>query len=231
MTQRRRRIIDRAHMILGEGGAPSLTIERLSREADVAPRTLYRLFGDKEGVITATVTDRLLEVREYIALRDADYTIEAVFQELDWMVSEMRRDVEYARVVIGFFFAMEPRTTAIRELRSVAYNRFRNWLDREVAAGNCHDELDLEQIAQESVATEYVVYHRWAVDDDDARCRLELRCNFLKNAILTLREPARDEYLQLLAYHQRELRSYLLGTGASDDRAARDASEDFIGKA
>lgn len=231
MTERRQRVISRAHMILGEGGVPSLTIERLSREADVAPRTLYRLFGDKEGVIIATVTDRLREVREHIARRAADYSVETVFQELDWMVSEMRRDVEYARVVIGFFFALEPRATAIRELRSVAYNRFRNWLDREIAAGHCDDALDLERVAQENVATEYVVYHRWAVDGDDARCRLELRCNFLKNAILTLREPARGEYLQLLAEHQRALGASLLGARASGNRAARDAGEDFIGKA
>jgi AcrR family transcriptional regulator len=209
MTQRRRRIIDRAHTILGEGGVPSLTIERLSREADVAPRTLYRLFGDKEGVIIATVADRLLEVREHIALRASLYTIEDVFQELDWMVSEMRRDVKYARIVIGFFFALEPRILAISELRSVAYNRFRNWLDRQVVAGNCCEELDLERIAQESVATEYIVYHSWAINGDDERCRLELRCNFLKNAIITLREPARDKYLQLLAYNQRELVSYI----------------------
>lgn len=231
MTERRRRVVDRAHAILGEGGVTLLTIERLSREADVAPRTLYRLFGDKEGVILATVTDRLREVREHIARRAADYTLEAVFQELDWMVSEMRRDREYACVVIGFFFAVEPRAVAIRELRTVAYNRFRNWLDREIVAGHCNDALDLEQIAQDHVATEYIIYLRWAVNDDDARCRLELRSNFLKNAVLTLQEPTRGAYLKLLAEHQRALGDSLLGAGASGNRAARDAGEDFIGKA
>lgn len=44
-------------------------------------------------MILATVTDRLREVQEHIARRAVDYTVEAVLQELDWMVSEMRRDV------------------------------------------------------------------------------------------------------------------------------------------
>jgi AcrR family transcriptional regulator len=231
MTERRQRVIDRAHAILGEGGVQSLTIERLSREADVAPRTLYRLFGDKEGVILATVSERLREVREHLARRAGDYSIEVVFDELDWMVSEMRRDAKYARVVIGFFFAADPRATAIRELGSVAYNRFRNWLDREIRAGHCHARLDLERIAQEHVATEYVVYHRWAVDGDDARCRRELRSNFLKNAVLTLTEPTRGTYLDLLIEHQRALGNSELGARPSGNRAARDAGEDFFGRA
>ena len=213
MSERRQRIVVQAHRILGEGGVQALTIERLSREAEVAPRTLYRLFGDKDGVILATVSDRLREVRLEIARQRRDYSIATVFDELDWMVSEMHRDDEYARVVIGFYFSAEPRTAAIRELRSVAYNRFRNWMAREIAAGHCHAELDLERIAQDHVATEYYVYHRWAVGlASGPQCRLELRCAFLRTAILVLREPARTEYVALLATHQRAL-------GAADPAA------------
>ena len=41
MTERRARIVDTAHRILGEGGVAALTIRRLSEEAGVAQRTLY----------------------------------------------------------------------------------------------------------------------------------------------------------------------------------------------
>lgn len=91
------------------------------------------------------MSDRLREVRASIARRQRDYTIDVVFDELDWMVSEMQRDAEYARVVIGFYFSMEPRVDAIRELRSVAYNRFRNWMDREIRQGHTREDLDLER--------------------------------------------------------------------------------------
>jgi AcrR family transcriptional regulator len=222
MSERRQRIVTQAHRILGEGGVQALTIERLSREAGVAPRTLYRLFGDKEGVIFATVSDRLREVRRDIALQRRDYSIAAVFEELDWMVSEMHRDDEYARVVIGFFFSAEPRTAAIRELRSVAYNRVRNWMDREISAGHCLTELDLERIAQDHVAGEFYVYHRWAVGvASGPQCRLELRCAFLRTAILVLSDPVRSDYIALLAAHQREL-------GAADptEFAPLDIAED-----
>lgn len=206
MVKRRERIIKRAHTILGEGGVQALTISRLSREANVAPRTIYRLFKDKEGVVLATVSDRLHEVREAIARKARDYSIEQVFDELDWMVSEMHRDDEYARVVIAFFFSTEPHVAAIRELRSVAYNRFRNWLDVQVERGHCCREMDLERVAQEHVASEFYVYHRWAIKAiNDKQCALELRCAFLKTALLVLNEAARRPYLELLVRHQREL--------------------------
>lgn len=232
MTQRRQRVVDTAHVILGEGGVPALTIQRLSEEAQVAPRTIYRMFGDKEGVIFATVADRLQEVRAHIARRKLDYTLDVVFDELDWMVAEMRRDAEYARVVIGFYFSMEPRENAIKQLRSVSYNRFRNWLDREILAGNTEARLDLERIAQEFVSQEFLVYRRWALSVlDDAACRLELHSNFLKTAILVLTGAAREACVELLVAKQRELGFSQIGSRPSSNRAERDDGLHFTGKA
>jgi len=232
MAERRERIVARAHAILGEGGVAALTIERLSSEAEVAPRTIYRLFKDKEGVIFATVADRLREVREHIARRGAAYTVDVVFDELDWMVSEMDRDAKYARVVIGFFFSMEPRTAAIRELGSVAYNRFRNWLDLMIDGGHVRGDLDAERVAQELVATEFTVYRRWAIGAvDSATCRLELRANFLKTAAVLLKDPVRETYLGLLANVHGELGLSALGAGRSGNRAERDAGLHFDGRA
>jgi AcrR family transcriptional regulator len=231
MIERRQRVVDCAHRILGEGNIPALTIERLCREAEVAPRTIYRLFGNKEGVVQATVQDRLSEVREYLAQRRAEYTLDVVFAELDWMVSEMERDDEYARVVIGFYFSMEPREAAIQELRSVAYNRFRNWLDREILAGNAERRLDLERIAQEFVSKEFLVYQRWAVGKvDAAQCRLELHSNFLKTAVLVLTGAAREACIEALAAKQRELGFSEIGSRASTNRAERDAGLEFAGR-
>lgn len=205
MSERRERIVACAHEMLGEGGTQQLTIERLSQAAGVAPRTIYRLFGDKESVILATVSDRLREVRAHLAAQRRLYDLATVLDELDWMVAEMRRDFHYGRVVIGFFFAPAPRGAAVRELTSVAHHRFRSWLDREVIAGHVDARLDLDRLTQEHVADEFVVYHRWSVDPEDERCRLELRCCFLKSALVVLVGSERDRYFDLLVQHQRQL--------------------------
>lgn len=197
---RRKRIVEKAHEILGEGGVDALTIRRLAAESDVAPRTIYRLFGDKDGVILATVSDRMAEVRAQIAANTSEYTLERVFHELDWMISEMERDTEYGRVVVGFVFWMEPRRREVRELLSVAYSRFRNWLEREIEKGNVRHDLDRERIANVHVMHEYLVYRRWTLGVVGShQARLELRACFLQTASVLLVGKAYEDCMKHLA--------------------------------
>lgn len=208
MIERRARIVETAHRLLGEGGVGALTIRRLAMEADVAPRTLYRLFGDKDGVIRATVTDRMAEVREQIRLSGRIYTLDAVFEELDWMVSEMERDTLYARVVVDFVFAAEQRTLEVRELTSVAYSRFISWLDCQRAQGGVRTGLDIDLIARAHVTHEFLVYRRWASGIcDSPRCRLELRACFLQSASVLLEGDVLETYVKKLAETQRALKA------------------------
>lgn len=232
MSERRQRIIDKAHEMLADGGIQELTIARLSREAGVAPRTIYRLFNDKDGLIFATVADRMREVREVIARQHREYTLETVFDELDWMIFEMERDTEFARVVIEFNFSLTPRRAEIQELRSVAYNRFRNWLDLEILKGRTRNDLDLERITQRHVVTEFLVYRRWAIGaTDSTEARLELKCCFLQTAALVLTGDAQEEALCKLAELHRELGMSEIGAAASTNRSERDAGQAFEGKA
>jgi AcrR family transcriptional regulator len=206
MTERRARIVDTAHRILGEGGVAALTIRRLSEDAGVAQRTLYRLFGDKDGVISATVVDRMIEVREHIASRGATYTLEVVFRELDWMVNELERDSLYARVVIDFVFAPEPRELEVRELTSVARARFSGWLALQQAKGHVRDDLDLPTLVDSHVMHEFIVYRRWSLGQCAGDiCRAELHACFLQSAALLLTGDIREKYMRKLATIQKKI--------------------------
>ncbi|MDR7154245.1 AcrR family transcriptional regulator [Sphingobium xenophagum] len=208
MTLRRARIVDTAHRLLGEGGVPALTIRRLSEDAGVAQRTVYRLFGDKDGVVSATVIDRMVEVRAHIARRNATYTLDVVFAELDWMVSELERDCLYARVVIDFVFTPEPRELEVRELTSVARARFRAWLLLQQEVGHVRDDLDLEYVIDTHVMHEFLVYRRWSLGQCDAAlCRMELHACFLQSATLVLVDAVREQYLSHLVTLQKQIMS------------------------
>lgn len=207
MAERRARIVDSAHRILGEGGVAALTIRRLSDEAAVAQRTLYRLFGDKDGVISATVIDRMVEVRDHIARRDHTYTLPVVFRELDWMVSELDRDSLYARVVIDFVFAPEMRTLEVRELTSVARSRFTGWLENQRSTGCIRDDLDGDALVETHVMHEFLVYRRWSLGQCGSdQCRLELHACFLQSASLVLTGELRETYLAKLVAIQARIR-------------------------
>lgn len=200
MRERRARIVDTAHRMLGEGGVAALTIRRLAEEAEVAQRTIYRLFGDKDGVISATVIDRMVEVREHIERQGRAYTLNQVLQELDFMVTELQRDTLYARVVIDFVFLREPREREVSELTSVARHRFSRWLELQRLAGHVREDLDLQALVDTHVMHEFLVYRRWSLGQcTAAQCRLELHACFLQSAALLLTGEVRESYLRRLA--------------------------------
>lgn len=206
IRERRKRIVDTAHRLLGEGGVAALTIRRLGIEAGVAQRTIYRLFGDKDGVISATVVDRMIEVREVIACRNQAYSLDVVFTELDWMVSEMERDYLYARVVIDFVFSSEQRQLEVRELTSVAYHRFVGWVEHQRKLGNIRDDLEVDQLAKTHVMHEFLIYRRWSLGlCGPEQCRLELHACFLQSASLLLTGQAREDYIELFGALQKEI--------------------------
>jgi AcrR family transcriptional regulator len=57
----RARIVDAAAHLLSEHGAPALTTRNVAERAGVQPPAIYRLFGDKDGLLEA-VAEHVLDV-------------------------------------------------------------------------------------------------------------------------------------------------------------------------
>jgi AcrR family transcriptional regulator len=54
-TRPRERILDAATRLFGEEGCHATSVDRVIGQADVAPMTLYRQFGGKDELVTATL--------------------------------------------------------------------------------------------------------------------------------------------------------------------------------
>ena len=73
MSQMSRTIIDAAAQLLKEEGASALTTRRVAEVAGTQVPTIYRLFGDKDGLLAA-VADQVMA--EYIRGKTADSALE-----------------------------------------------------------------------------------------------------------------------------------------------------------
>lgn len=197
MTTRRERIIRIARTILAEGGPEALTISRLSEEANVAPSTIYRGFESKEGVILATIVDHMEGIRDYLTRTPTRGRLDAIFSEYDWIVAELFRDPEFARVVIDFYFSSDARPEARQALRSVAEMRVRHWLARTAGDGGLVPGLSLERIIEFQVDAEYATLHKWARRLIDRQTLPdELKLNFLFVAMACTTGRVRDEIIE-----------------------------------
>lgn len=200
MVVRRQRILEEARAILCEGGDEALTIARLSEQSNVAPRTIYRFFGDKEGVILAAIAHRMEEARAIVAGQKQPYSIETVFHELEWAVSELELNPEFSKVMVSIYFSSTPHVEAAAELSSLARNRFLRWVEKAAKDGLNPSIVDIERLAQEAADAEFLIYHRWAFRGiSGSQCLLELKANFLKTAIVALQPRDNEPYVRLLS--------------------------------
>ena len=75
-----RRILDAARRVVDRGGIDDLSMRRLAGEADVSVRTIYNLFGDKEGLLKALVQDSFDAMGAAAVGLDATDPIERIWQ-------------------------------------------------------------------------------------------------------------------------------------------------------
>jgi AcrR family transcriptional regulator len=71
-TRPRERILDAATRLFADEGINATSVDRVIAEADVAPMTVYRKFGGKDGLVAATV--ERWSVRWLAWLRDESWT-------------------------------------------------------------------------------------------------------------------------------------------------------------
>jgi AcrR family transcriptional regulator len=199
MVERQSRILKAARQLLSDGEA-NLTINRLCQRADVAARTVYRAFGDREGVIQAVIAEHMEAIMSFLAVAPLKGDIESVFREYDWITAELFRGAAFAKVIVGFYFSQNPRPRALVSLRSVAHHRITAWMQYAAEQGYIAPALDRERIALHQVDTEYVQFNKWAaglIPED--RVADELKANFLMTAIIASRGRERDRLTDLLA--------------------------------
>lgn len=93
-----RRILDAARWLVELGGIEALSMRRLAQEADVSVRTIYNLFGDKDGLVEALVRDSFDAMDAAVGTLDVADPIERIWQAVSLSIEMNCRYVPKAVV-------------------------------------------------------------------------------------------------------------------------------------
>lgn len=170
MFERRRRILNEARRLIGQGHPEGFNIRELCVKARVAPNTLYNAFGSKENVIALAVLQYFEEFHQTIGFEHEPETFDGMV-EREMATSVRNLSIpHYVRAVTALYFSASSHSALRQALVSIGGRPYLPWLAALRISRKLETGVDLNRVAANLSAMLYAQVHEWRIGelDDDA---------------------------------------------------------------
>ena len=188
INERRERILKVAQSLIEETGEAGFTIRELSKRANVAQRTLYNAFGDKETIIA-----RAMEEHYAARYQDRKYwqeriTLKSVLNFIDQSVLDILATREYARSMVNVYFSPRANEKVYLALKHIASRSVRMWAETARQKGWLEAWYPIGSIGDRYANIFMSTVHDWLIGriaDEDLAMHVKL------DFLLTIAEAVR----------------------------------------
>lgn len=159
-----RHVLDSARLFVARRGLEELSMRRLADEADVSVRTLYNLFGDKQGLIAALVQESFDAMDAAAGAVEATDPIERIWEAVAVSVAATTRHVPKAVVA-----AIVADPELYRRLSRGWHGRrtVAESIDAAARSGALRCDLAPDLLVQHAGTVFLHLLGRWAADEID----------------------------------------------------------------
>ncbi len=182
MADRRQRILAEARAMLDAMGVETFTIRELSRRADVAPRTLYNLFGSKEDILASAIHDHFAGLLAELPPQSPPEDFASHLRRIDALADRTIALKSHATAVVGVFFSPTVDRRLYDTIRWISETSSVAWMLAAIDSGvisKISDE-DRERFSTLLVNTSYANITDWAAGRISAdEMKLRFKINFL----------------------------------------------------
>ncbi|MFC4312664.1 TetR family transcriptional regulator [Steroidobacter flavus] len=133
MVERRARIIAATLAIVEESGIGAATIRNVSERANVALRTLYLHFDNRETMIGTAIKEFFYESIAAEGAGTGPQSIEEILSRIDRLTRIIKRKREYSRQLAPVYFSSSLDSGIYGILRDIAISHVTPFLDNLVA--------------------------------------------------------------------------------------------------
>lgn len=198
--ERRQRILREARKLLAEKGIEGFSIRTLCKRADVAQRTLYNAFHNRDRLITLAIRETYEEVNRIIKYRTSAETLEGILDRLISVNTRNLRARNYTRAVAAIYFSPNASRDVWDSMRQMVNLNLRQWLDRMDREKRLEPWVNVDGLADEIANLEYAVINDWAqgrIGDEDYVRRLIIAV--LTHVVGAITGEEREKAQQFLA--------------------------------
>lgn len=207
--ERRKRILAEAQALIVEKGESGFTIQELSRRANVAPRTLYNAFGDKEGIIARATEEHYADRFNSPKYWHKKITIKNIMYYIDKSVADILATREYARSMVAVYFSPNANEKVYLALKHTASRIIRLWIDMAIKNNMVEPWFPIESLPDRYANVFMTTIHDWLIGriaNEDLPHHVKIE--FLLTIGATLKPTHRNQIGKLvnnISHHQRRL--------------------------
>jgi AcrR family transcriptional regulator len=162
MADRRGRILHETRRLINEEGLEGFSMRELSKRANVAPKTLYNAFGDRDRLIGLAVREMYDAVRQNVKFKTSDRTLPGLLDRAIILNRGNLKARNYAKAVATIYFAPGTHSDLRQILQEMAVGNTSEWLEDLRAKGQLHDWVDIEHLTRHMANMEYGLILDWA---------------------------------------------------------------------
>lgn len=173
ILDRRRRLLKEARRMIAEDGLEGFSIRKLCLRADVAQRTLYNAFQNKDRLIALAIREAFDEFSMFVRHQTDPDSLDGW---IDRTVAINRRNFRvrnYTKAVCAIYFAPSTPRDVWMTLQDMSLRGNGAWLKRRQA--DIHSWIDLDNFAHLMANVQYSTINDWCLgrlSDDDYLPRL-----------------------------------------------------------
>ena len=134
--RRRERILSAARELIARQGYDGVKMRDLAKAADVAPKTLYHQFENKETLLRTAVEERYRRTYRAIDNAEIERGIDRLFFIVDTVATTTRKNLAYAR-------ALAPMLSSSTEFAEIRLQSYRKAIDQIAGEGEFLDWVDV----------------------------------------------------------------------------------------
>jgi len=162
MAERRRRILHETRKLINEEGLEGFSMRGISKRANVAPKTLYNAFGDRDRLIGLAIREMYDALRNNVRFKTSDKTLSGLLDRGIVLNRGNLKARNYAKAVAMIYFNPGTHVELRGILQEMAVGKTGEWLADLRTKGQLHDWVDIEHLTRHMANMEYGLILDWA---------------------------------------------------------------------
>lgn len=163
IIDRRRRLLVETRRMIAEGGLEELSIRKLCKRADVAPRTFYNAFANKDRVVAIAIREAFDDYQRFVSYRTEEMSLEGV---IDRLLSTNGRNFKvrnYTSAIVALYFSPGTSRDVWTTIQDMAAAGWRDWLDILRQRGCLKDWAVPARLASDVANLQYAIINDWCL--------------------------------------------------------------------